>query len=162
MTVILLGRGPTFKRGVNSRLCGQLQGHPPRGGQGRCIFGPAGRGAKPPPSSQLASAKPGIAMSGAGGGTDGGRAPLERAGTHRLPIAAPAPLEVAPPRLELVGMTKRFGSLVALDDVSLTLGPGSFHALLGENGAGKSTLVKCVMGYYASDKGAVIVDDVAC
>ena len=75
MTVILLGRGPTFKRGVNSRLCGQLQGHPPRGGQGRCIFGPAGRGAKPPPSSQLASAKPGIAMSGAGGGTDGGGAP---------------------------------------------------------------------------------------
>ena len=57
-------------------------------------------------------------------------------------------------------MTKRFGSLVALDDVSLTLEPGSFHALLGENGAGKSTLVKCVMGYYASDKGAVIVDDV--
>ena len=101
-------------------------------------------------------------MSGARGGTDGGGAPLERAGTHRLPIAAPARLEVAPPRLELVGMTKRFGSLVALDDVSLTLGPGSFHALLGENGAGKSTLVKCVMGYYASDKGAVIVDDVEC
>ncbi len=59
-------------------------------------------------------------------------------------------------------MTKRFGSLVALDDVSLTLEPGSFHALLGENGAGKSTLVKCVMGYYASDRGAAIVDGVEC
>src|SRR5438132_14256435 len=68
--------------------------------------------------------------------------------------------DAVPPRLQVAGMTKRFGALVALDDVSLTLEPGSFHALLGENGAGKSTLVKCVMGYYASDKGAVIVDDV--
>jgi simple sugar transport system ATP-binding protein len=58
-------------------------------------------------------------------------------------------------------MTKRFGPLVALDDVSLTLEPGSFHALLGENGAGKSTLVKCVMGYYTPDRGAVILDNVA-
>ena len=55
-------------------------------------------------------------------------------------------------------MTKRFGALVALDDVSLTLPPGSFHALLGENGAGKSTLVKCVMGYYRPDAGRVVVD----
>jgi simple sugar transport system ATP-binding protein len=58
-------------------------------------------------------------------------------------------------------MTKCFGALVALDDVSLMLKPGSFHALLGENGAGKSTLVKCVMGYYTPDKGAVILDDTA-
>jgi ABC-type uncharacterized transport system ATPase subunit len=58
-------------------------------------------------------------------------------------------------------MTKRFGSLVALDDVSLSLEPGSFHALLGENGAGKSTLVKCIMGYYTPDRGAVILDGVA-
>jgi simple sugar transport system ATP-binding protein len=67
----------------------------------------------------------------------------------------------SPPRLRVAGMTKRFGSLVALDDVSLTLEPGSFHALLGENGAGKSTLVKCVMGYYAPDHGAVVLGDVA-
>jgi simple sugar transport system ATP-binding protein len=55
-------------------------------------------------------------------------------------------------------MTKRFGDLLALDGVSLTLAPGSFHAILGENGAGKSTLVKCMMGYQRPDAGRVLVD----
>jgi ABC-type uncharacterized transport system ATPase subunit len=64
-----------------------------------------------------------------------------------------------PPRLHALGMTKRFGSLLALDDVSLTLEPGAFRALLGENGAGKSTLVKCIMGYHHPDNGKIIVDD---
>jgi general nucleoside transport system ATP-binding protein len=59
--------------------------------------------------------------------------------------------------VEVVSMTKRFGDFVALDEVSLKVVPGSFHALLGENGAGKSTLVKCIMGYYQPDAGAVIV-----
>jgi general nucleoside transport system ATP-binding protein len=61
--------------------------------------------------------------------------------------------------VEAVSMTKRFGSFVALEDVSLKVLPGTFHALLGENGAGKSTLVKCIMGYYRPDEGAVIVGD---
>jgi ABC-type uncharacterized transport system ATPase subunit len=65
---------------------------------------------------------------------------------------------MTPPTVEIVGMAKRFGALVALDDVSLTLPPGSFHAILGENGAGKSTLVKCVMGYYRPDAGRVVID----
>ena len=68
-----------------------------------------------------------------------------------------AETNAAPQRLQVAGMTKRFGSLVALDDISLTLEAGAFHALLGENGAGKSTLVKCVMGYHAPDKGTVIL-----
>ena len=54
-------------------------------------------------------------------------------------------------------MTKRFGGLTALDDVSMRVSAGSFHALLGENGAGKSTLVKCIMGYYHADQGQVAV-----
>ena len=63
------------------------------------------------------------------------------------------------PKLEMRGMSKRFGPLVALDDVSLTVRAGSFHALLGENGAGKSTLVKCIMGFSAADTGEVLLDD---
>src|SRR5581483_12274283 len=59
--------------------------------------------------------------------------------------------------LEAVSISKRFGDVLALDDVSLRVAPGSFHALLGENGAGKSTLVKCVMGYYRPDAGQVVV-----
>ncbi|MBF2027186.1 MAG: ABC transporter ATP-binding protein [Oscillatoriales cyanobacterium C42_A2020_001] len=64
----------------------------------------------------------------------------------------------APPELEVVNMTKRFGSLVALDNVSLHLKPATFHALLGENGAGKSTLVKCIMGFYKPDHGDVLIN----
>jgi len=63
-----------------------------------------------------------------------------------------------PPRIEARGMTKRFGGNTVLDHVSLTLEPGSVHALLGENGAGKSTLVKCLMGFYEADEGELLVN----
>jgi simple sugar transport system ATP-binding protein len=62
------------------------------------------------------------------------------------------------PSLQAIGMTKVFGPLRALDDVSINVDAGSFHALLGENGAGKSTLVKCIMGFYSGDKGQVLLD----
>ena len=62
------------------------------------------------------------------------------------------------PSLETIGMTKVFGPLVALGDVSIKVEPGTVHALLGENGAGKSTLVKCIMGFYSPDKGQVLLD----
>jgi simple sugar transport system ATP-binding protein len=62
------------------------------------------------------------------------------------------------PSLETVGMSKSFGALRALDDVSIKVPAGSFHALLGENGAGKSTLVKCIMGFYTPDKGQFRLD----
>ncbi|MBD3881366.1 ABC transporter ATP-binding protein [Phormidium tenue FACHB-886] len=64
----------------------------------------------------------------------------------------------APPELEIINMTKQFGNLVALDNVSMLLKPGTFHALLGENGAGKSTLVKCIMGFYKADHGDVLIN----
>lgn len=62
------------------------------------------------------------------------------------------------PSLELIGFTKRFGAMAALDDVSVRIAAGAFHALLGENGAGKSTLVKCAMGYYAADQGQILLN----
>ena len=66
----------------------------------------------------------------------------------------------APPDVEVRGMTKQFGSLIALREVSLVITPGTFHAILGENGAGKSTLVKCIMGYYKPDAGKIVVNAV--
>ena len=61
--------------------------------------------------------------------------------------------------IEAAGITKRFGSFTALDDVSFKVAPASVHALLGENGAGKSTLVKCLLGYYRADEGSFLVND---
>ena len=60
--------------------------------------------------------------------------------------------------VETIGMTMRFGAFTALDNVSIKVPAGSFHALLGENGAGKSTLVKCMMGFYQPTDGQMIVD----
>ncbi len=80
--------------------------------------------------------------------------PWERAETVPTVVGKPGER----PILEAVGLTKRFGSFTALDDVSIGLMAGEFHALLGENGAGKSTLVKCMLGYYHPDAGGVILD----
>src|SRR6478752_9271822 len=70
----------------------------------------------------------------------------------------PTPEKTRAPSLQAMGMTKIFGPLVALDDVSIKVEAGSFHALLGENGAGKSTLVKCIMGFYTADRGQLLLN----
>ncbi|HEY8100646.1 MAG TPA: ABC transporter ATP-binding protein [Burkholderiaceae bacterium] len=60
--------------------------------------------------------------------------------------------------IELYNMQKRFVSLAALDNVSINIPAGDFHALLGENGAGKSTLVKCLVGFYKPDDGQILIN----
>lgn len=80
--------------------------------------------------------------------------PWDAGATPVMP-ADPPPGAIA---VETIGMTKRFGTFAALDDVSMKIEAGGFHALLGENGAGKSTLVKCIMGFYAPSAGSVLVD----
>lgn len=61
----------------------------------------------------------------------------------------------APPVAEAAGITKRFGSTVALSDARITIAPGQTHALVGRNGAGKSTLVSVLTGLQAPDTGTV-------
>jgi ABC-type branched-subunit amino acid transport system ATPase component len=82
---------------------------------------------------------------------DGYREHDPRLDTGELRRHAPAPQTV----LEVQELTLRFGGLVALDDISLTVQEGEIVGLIGPNGAGKTTLFECVSGFYRPDRGHV-------
>ena len=60
--------------------------------------------------------------------------------------------------LEARHIYKYFGSLIANDDVSLSVRRGTVHSIIGENGAGKTTLLKTIAGLYAPDGGGIFLD----
>jgi branched-chain amino acid transport system permease protein len=90
---------------------------------------------------------------------------LERRGAARADSRSTARDAVQPDfaatagaSLELDNVSKSFGGLQALRDVSFRVAPGSIHALIGPNGAGKTTLINVVTGFYRTDGGAILID----
>jgi len=65
------------------------------------------------------------------------------------------------PLLEMQGVSKRYGGVLALTDANLAIHAGRIHAVLGENGAGKSTLIKIMAGVIAPDEGRMMLDGAA-
>src|SRR2546428_2143214 len=57
--------------------------------------------------------------------------------------------------LAVTGVTKRFGSLMAVSRVDVRLEPGTIHAIIGPNGAGKTTLFNCATGLHTHDEGSI-------
>jgi len=62
------------------------------------------------------------------------------------------------PTMALRNVTKRFGSVIALQDISIEVNPGEVHCLLGDNGAGKSTLIKILSGVYRPTRGEILME----
>jgi len=116
------------------------------------VTSPVGPGGVPPDAGFEAASEPGpdsTVRPKSGRGSEQGSEPESRAGS--------APPADAPVVLELRGITKRFGRVVANEDVSLTLARGEIVALLGENGAGKTTLMNVLFGHYRADAGSIDV-----
>jgi simple sugar transport system ATP-binding protein len=78
--------------------------------------------------------------------------------TATAPAPAPDQTTSAPPLLEVRGVGKRFGSVLALQDISTVVSAGEVTCVLGDNGAGKSTFIKILSGAHTPDSGQYLVD----
>jgi simple sugar transport system ATP-binding protein len=75
-----------------------------------------------------------------------------------MSVLEPGQSEAAVVFVEMLGISKRFGGVRALNNVDFTIFPGEIHCLAGENGCGKSTLIKILAGVYAPDEGKIVLD----
>jgi len=64
--------------------------------------------------------------------------------------------------LELRNITKRFGDVLANDQINIKVAVGTIHAIVGENGAGKSTAMRIAYGFYTADSGEILIDNQVC
>jgi ABC-type branched-subunit amino acid transport system ATPase component/ABC-type branched-subunit amino acid transport system permease subunit len=87
-----------------------------------------------------------------------GAGPETPAAMPDQPVALPAAPPSNGPTLVVENLTKRYGGVVAVRDVSLSIERGTVHALIGPNGAGKSTLINCVSGLYRADSGRILLN----
>ncbi len=112
----------------------------------RARFGPAAAKADPGDASGRRGDEPPAAAAGAAAAMDAG----PDTDTDAPPMAA---IEGA--SLEVNGVSKRFGGIAALSEVSLSLAGGAVHAIVGPNGSGKTTLLNLISGYYPIDAGTI-------
>jgi branched-chain amino acid transport system permease protein len=77
---------------------------------------------------------------------------------HRRPRSAITASTVAGAALNIEEVVKRFGGVTALDDVSLRIGAGASHAIVGPNGSGKTTLLNMISGFYGMSAGRILID----
>src|SRR5205823_3524873 len=94
-----------------------------------------------------------------GGRTVRPREPADRGLPTSVPSARLPDLGNAGASLELDRVSRAFGGLQALNDVSFRVAAGTIHALIGPNGAGKTTLINIITGFYRADAGRILVDD---
>ena len=95
-------------------------------------------------------------MVGLGARRPSSRRDISGSGTPLAAAPAAAPARTgAGPVLEIQGLSKSYSGVKALRDISISVAPGTVHALIGPNGAGKSTLINCVSGLYSADSGSV-------
>src|SRR5204863_5097524 len=64
--------------------------------------------------------------------------------------------------IELRNITKRFGAVLANDQINIKVAPGTIHAIVGENGAGKSTAMRIAYGFYTADSGEILINGKVC